>query len=92
LSEDSRQPPGDDAGFFQALMADGRPLVALTGLALIGSGLFALFLSATGHFLPHDEQFLGMTAKELCALHGHFMYHDRASFGGALVAVGTLYL
>lgn len=68
----------------------------LTALVLVGSGLFALFLSATGHFLPHDEQFLGMTAKELCALHGcrivHFMYHDRASFGGALVAVGTLYL
>jgi hypothetical protein len=96
VSDQRRHPLPDDAGFFQAVIGDGRPLVALTGLALIGSGLFALFLSATGHFLPHDEQFLGMTAKELCALHGcrivHFMYHDRASFGGALVAVGTLYL
>ena len=86
----------DSRGFFTALVGDGVPLVSLTGLVLIGSGLFALFLSATGHFLPHDEQFLGMTAKELCALHGcrivHFMYHDRASFGGALVAVGLLYL
>ena len=86
----------DDIGFFRALAGDGSPLLSLTALVLIGSGLFALFLSATGHFLPHDEQFLGMTAKELCALHGcrivHFMYHDRASFGGALVAVGLLYL
>ena len=85
-----------DPGFFSTLVGDGRPLISLTALVLIGSGLFALFLSATGHFLPHDERFLGMTAKELCALHGcrivHFMYHDRASFGGALVAVGTLYL
>jgi hypothetical protein len=87
---------GHGDGFFAALVGDGTPLVVLTALVLIGSGLFALFLSAEGHFLPHDEQFLGMTAKELCALHGcrivHFMYHDRASFGGALVAVGTLYL
>src|SRR5262249_44165679 len=47
-------------------------------------------------FLPHDEQFLGMSAEQLCARHGcrivHFMVHDRISFGGALVAVGLLYL
>jgi MFS family permease len=98
VNDRTTQPRQDDerVGFFAALAGDGRPLLSLTGLALVGSGLFALFLSATGHFLPHDEQFLGMTAKELCSLHGcrivHFMYHDRASFGGALVAVGTLYL
>jgi fatty acid desaturase len=37
-----------------------------------------------------------MTARDLCALHGcrvvHFMAHDRISFGGALVALGLLYL
>ena len=86
----------EDVGFLAALVGDGPPVVDLTALVLIGSGLFALFLSATGHFLPHDEQYLGMTSKELCALHGcrivHFMYHDRASFGGALVSVGLLYL
>src|SRR5262249_60173002 len=57
-------------------------------------GLFALFLAVTGEFLPHDERFLGMTAQQLCALHGcrivHFMIHGRGSFGGALVAVGLL--
>jgi hypothetical protein len=86
----------DDPGFFLALAGDGRPLVSFTGLALVLSGVFALFLSATGHFLPHDEQFLGMTARQLCSLHGcrivHFMYHDRASFGGSIIAIGTLYL
>src|SRR5262249_21300387 len=63
---------------------------------LVLAGLFALFLAATGEFLPHDERFLGMTARQLCAVHGcrivHFMVHDRASLGGALVAVGLLYL
>jgi fatty acid desaturase len=66
------------------------------GLGLVLLGLFALFLGITGRFLPHDEQYLGMTAADLCALHGcrivHFMVHDRVSFGGAVAAVGVLYL
>src|SRR2546430_17711195 len=84
----------DSRGFFSALVGDGRPLLAFTGLALILSGAFPLFQSATGHFLPHDGQFLGMTAQDLCRLDQrrivHFMFVDRVSFGGALLAVGSL--
>ncbi|MBX7105289.1 MAG: hypothetical protein K1X57_14495 [Gemmataceae bacterium] len=62
----------------------------------MASGGAALFLAATGHFLPHDERFLGMTAEQLCSYHGcrvvHFMIHDRAAFGGVLLAVGLLYV
>ncbi len=83
-------------GFFEALIGDGRPLLKLSGVCLIGAGLFAFFLAATGHFLPHDIAYLGMTAKELQGIaHGrlaHFMMHDRVSFGGAIFAVGALYL
>jgi hypothetical protein len=86
----------DDRGLLQALIGDGRPLLIFTGLALVLSGGFALFLSATGHFLPHDVQFLGITADQLCALDGcrivHFMFHDRVSFGGALISTGALYM
>jgi hypothetical protein len=89
----------DDAtnrGLFAALIDDGRPLLKLTGLALILSGLFAFFLGATGHFLPHDIAFLGMTADQLRAISKsrlvYFMIHDRVSFGGAILGVGTLYL
>lgn len=86
----------NDRGLFEALLGDGRPVLVLTGLLLSLSGLFAIFQSATGHFLPHDVAFLGMTAAELCAYNEcrivHFMIHDRVSFGGALIAVGTLYL
>ncbi|GDY09387.1 MAG: hypothetical protein DWI21_09095 [Planctomycetota bacterium] len=85
-----------DPGLFDALMGDGRPLLKLTGLALIGSGLFAFFLGATGHFLPQDIAYLGMNADELCSLADsrvvYFMVHDRVSFGGAILGVGTLYL
>ena len=86
----------NDDGFFETLVGDGRSLFVLTGLCLIFSGGFAVFQSITGHFLPHDVEFLGMTAVELCALKGcrivHFMFHDRVAFGGALFAVGTFYL
>jgi len=70
----------DDRGFVPALFGDGRPLLAFTGLALVLSGLCAFFLAATGHFLPHDERFLGMTSADLCSWNGcrvvHFMIHD----------------
>jgi hypothetical protein len=83
-------------GFLEALVGDGRPLLKLTAVSLIGSGLFAFFLAATGHFLPHDILYLGMSAAELHSVaHGrlvHFMMHDRVSFGGAIFAIGILYL
>ena len=88
--------PEDRRGFFEAMIGDGRPLLVLTALSLIFSGGFALFQSATGQFLPHDVQYLGLTAQDLCRLDQcrivHFMFHDRVSFGGALIAVGSLYL
>ena len=84
------------AGFFGALVGDGRTLLKLTAISLIGSGLFAFFLASTGHFLPHDILYLGMSAEELHSVaHGrlaHFMMHDRVSFGGAIFAIGILYL
>jgi hypothetical protein len=86
----------DQRGLVAALVDDGRPLIKLTGVALIGSGLFAFFLAATGNFLPHDIAHLGMTTDELHAIAEgrlvHFMMHDRVSFGGAILAVGVLYL
>ena len=81
---------------WSALVGDGRPLLVLLALGLMGSGAFALFLAATGSFLPHDIAFLGMDPRALCDLHAcrvvHFMFHDRVSFGGTLLAIGMLYL
>lgn len=87
---------GISTGLLTALVADGRPLLTLVALGLMLSGIFALFLSVTGTFLPHDIAFLGMQPGALCQLHQcrivHFIFHDRVSFGGTLFAIGTLYL
>lgn len=88
--------PLDERSVWQALLGDGRFLLALTGVALIVSGGFALFLCATGHFLPHDVARLGMDAQQLSRIGNralvNFMFHDRAAFGGSLIAIGILYL
>ena len=85
-----------NGGFLSALVGDGRPLLVLFAVGLVVSGLFALFLSATVTFLPQDIAFLGMDPQTLGGMHHqrivHFMFHDRVSFGGTLIAVGTLYL
>jgi hypothetical protein len=88
--------PRESRGFLEAMVDDGRPLVSLTGVCLALSGAFALFQSATGHFLPHDTEFLQMAPQDLCSINGcrivHFMFHDRVSFGGSLIAIAVLYL
>ena len=83
-------------GLLAALVGSGRPLLTFAGLCLVLAGGFALFLAATKHFLPHDVDFLGMTESELCAFYDcrivHFMFHDRTAFGGAIIAIGALYV
>src|SRR5690242_6972016 len=59
-----------EPGFFAALIKDGRPLLSWTALALLFSGGFALFLSASGQFLPHDMAFLGVSAEALRGVAG----------------------
>jgi hypothetical protein len=71
-------------------------VLTFSAVFLVACGAFAVFQAATGHFLPHDATYLGMSADQLCALDGcrilHFMIHDRISFGGVLVAIGVVYL
>src|SRR5713101_5977553 len=70
--------------------------LVLCGLGLIVSGAAAVAIAFTVKLLPHDVRYLGMSAERLCTLHGcrivHFMVHDRISFGGSLIATGSLYI
>lgn len=84
-----------DRGLLRELIGDGRPPLTLTAVALFLSGVFAIFLAVRREFLPQDVAFLGMSAAELCAVADcrvvRFMFHDRVSFGGTLIAVAVLY-
>lgn len=78
------------------LAGDGRLWLRLVALSLMLSGAFALGQSALGRILRHDLDYLRMDSVQLCGVGQgrvvRFMFHDRVSFGGALIALGWLYL
>lgn len=81
--------------FVRTLVGDGVPLLLAAAGALAAFGAFAVFLSATGDFLPHDVHYLGLTAQQLCEVADcrvvDFMVHDRAAFGGSLLGLAVMY-
>jgi hypothetical protein len=85
-----------DKSILYPLFYDGRFLLVFTGLVLLFSGLFVIVQSLSGHFLPHDVQYLEMDAERLSAYYGGritaFMFHDRVAFGGSIIAVGMIYM
>jgi len=89
-------PPAAIPGPAPRRLGAGPLLVALTGLALVASGVFALLLAGTVQLLPHDFAYLGMSKEDLCARNQcrivHFMAHDRVAFGGSILSVGMIYL
>jgi hypothetical protein len=86
----------DDRGLLSAVLDDGRFLIALTGISLILSGIFAILQSVSGQLLPHDSQAIGMEAAPLVRASNHhllgFMFHDRVAYGGSILAIGAGYL
>lgn len=86
----------EKAGFVVSPLADGRALLSVTSVALVVAGLFAWFLAVTDQLLPHDLAWLTIPEESLRAIADgrvvEFMSHDRAAFGGTLVAIGVLYL
>lgn len=75
-------------------IGDGRALLSVAALGLLAAGLFAWFLAVTDQLLPHDLAWLSITEDELRLVADgrlvHFMAHDRAAFGGTLIAVAVL--
>ncbi len=99
LLVDSRLPSpeaDDDVGLLDSWTADGRGLLTITALGLLAAGLFAWFLAVTSQLLPHDIAWLAISEDRLREISGgrliDFMAHDRAAFGGTLIAIGVLYL
>jgi hypothetical protein len=89
-------PRTDERGILEAILGDGGNLVALTGIALVLSGGFAILQSISGLLLPQDSHAIGMDSAAL--MHASnprllgFMFHDRVAYGGTLVSIGAGYL
>lgn len=86
----------DERSILNAVLSDGTPLIALTGVALLLSGGFAVMQSVYGELLPQDSHAIGMNAMALthaanARLPG-FMFHDRVAYGGTLLSIGSGYL
>ena len=86
----------DDRSLLDVILADGRSLIALTGISLALSGLFAILQSVSGLLLPQDSHAIGMDSSALMhAGNRHllgFMFHDRVAYGGTLLSIGAGYL
>jgi len=89
-------PMRDQRGILEAVLGDGRFLIALTGIALALAGGFAVLQSVSGQLLPQDSHAIGMDSTALRhAGNRHllgFMFHDRVAYGGSLLAIGLGYL
>jgi hypothetical protein len=86
----------DDRSLLDVVLGDGRYLIALTGIALVLSGGFAILQSVSGQLLPQDSHAIGMDSAALMhAGNPHllgFMFHDRVAYGGSLLAIGLGYV
>jgi dihydroorotate dehydrogenase len=73
----------------------GQLLFVLQGCGLLGAGVTVAFIGATQVFVPEDLEFMGTTAETLTAANPRLLpliAHDRATFGGMLVACGLAVL
>ncbi|KAF0844774.1 hypothetical protein [Nocardia caishijiensis] len=83
-------PPCEERVRRRALI--GQLLVVGTGLGVVIGGIVISTIGLTVVFVPTDLAFLHADADTLRAANAHllpFIAHDRAGFGGALVATGV---
>jgi len=69
----------EDAGLLEVVVADGRPLLLCTALALLFSGAFAIFLSVRREFLPQIV--------DCCSRHNHLGFEGHPFVVGIAEAV-----
>lgn len=68
--------------------------MCLLGIGMMAGGLIAWMIAVTTVLLPYDEDYLGMTWRQLRDLHPHllhFMSHDRITLAGTMISIGILY-
>src|SRR5204863_9877984 len=69
----------------------GQLILIVHALGVIGAGVVICGVGVTRVFVPEDLAFMRTTAEELASANPRLLpliAHDRANFGGQLVAVG----
>lgn len=72
----------------------GRLMVAMFAAGLITAGLSIVAIAGSDVFVPQDVAFMRFDASHLTALSDHLipvMAHDRAGFGGGMLALGIMF-
>ena len=73
----------------------GQLLLVIHGVALLGAGVTISLVGITEVFVPQDLEFMQTTAEALAAANPRLVplvAHDRATFGGMLLASGWAFL
>jgi dihydroorotate dehydrogenase len=73
----------------------GQLLFIVQGCGLLGAGVTIASIGVTHVFVPEDLEFMGTTAEALAAANPRLVplvAHDRATFGGMLIASGLAIL
>lgn len=76
-----------------ATLRMGRWLLFATGCGMVGAGITILGVGMTRVFVPQDLAFMGLTREALADISPRLIpliAHDRAGFGGGLLASGLL--
>jgi hypothetical protein len=83
----------EDAAWRRSLW--GQLLLVIHGFALLGAGTIISFIGVTQVFVHEDLEFMRTTAEALFSAHPRLVplvAHDRATFGGMLLASGWAFL
>jgi len=83
----------EDAAWRRSLW--GQLMLVIHGFALLGAGTVISFIGVTQVFVHEDLEFMRTTAEALFSAHPRLVplvAHDRATFGGMLLASGWAFL
>lgn len=77
-----------------SLEGSARLMIAALALGIVAAGLSILAIASSVVFVPQDNAFIGLSSSDISAVSERLlpiMAHDRAGFGGGMVAIGILF-
>lgn len=79
---------------FSTAVGRGRLMIAALAVGVVASGISILMIASSVVFVPQDTAFLGLDSAQISTVSDSLvpiMAHDRAGFGGGMLAIGILF-